>query len=125
MKNAILRLSKIVFQKIFIFATKLLPGLRPTNLQRKQKRQKKVTKIQNNQFTYTVYSKKNCSFCDRAIILLQDRDHHVVVKKIDEDISYFAEMREKAPDMRTMPVIFKDDQLIGGYSDLIDSLHDE
>ena len=84
-----------------------------------------MTKIQNNQFTYTVYSKKNCSFCDRAIILLQDRDHHVVVKKIDEDISYFAEMREKAPDMRTMPVIFRDDQLIGGYSDLIDSFHDE
>ena len=46
-----------------------------------------MTKIQNNQFTYTVYSKKNCSFCDRAIILLQDRDHHVVVKKIDEDHS--------------------------------------
>lgn len=84
-----------------------------------------MTKIQNKQFTYTVYSKKNCSFCDRAIILLRDRDHHVVVKKIDEDISYFNEMREKAPDMRTMPVIFKDDQLIGGYSDLIDSLHDE
>ena len=84
-----------------------------------------MTKIQNNQFTYTVYSKKNCSYCDRAIILLQDQDYHVVVKKIDEDLSYFTEMREKAPDMRTMPVIFKDDQLIGGYSDLIDSLHDE
>tara|TARA_B100000212_G_scaffold145750_1_gene109532 strand:- start:1071 stop:1241 length:171 start_codon:yes stop_codon:yes gene_type:complete len=56
---------------------------------------------------------------------LQDRDHHVVIKKIDEDIVHFNEMREKAPDMRTMPVIFKDDQLIGGYSDLIDSLHDE
>ena len=56
---------------------------------------------------------------------MQDQDHHVVVKKIDEDLSYFTEMREKAPDMRTMPVIFKDDQLIGGYSDLIDSLNDE
>ena len=84
-----------------------------------------MTKILNNNTTYTVYSKKNCSFCDRAIILLQDRDQHVVIKKIDEDILHFNEMREKAPDMRTMPVIFKDDQLIGGYSDLIDSLHDE
>ena len=45
--------------------------------------------------------------------------------KIDEDIVHLNEMREKAPDMRTMPVIFKDDQLIGGYSNLIDSLHDE
>ena len=84
-----------------------------------------MTKIQNNQFTYTVYSKKNCSFCDRAIIFLQDRDHHVVVKKIDEDISYYSEMRDKAPTMRTMPVIFKDHQLIGGYHDLIDSLNHE
>ena len=45
-----------------------------------------MTKILNNNSTYTVYSKKNCSFCDRAIILLQDRDHHVVIKKIDEEI---------------------------------------
>ena len=58
-------------------------------------------------------------------MLLEDLNHHVVIKKIDEDIVHFNEMREKAPDMRTMPVIFKDDQLIGGYSDLIDSLHDE
>ena len=84
-----------------------------------------MTKKLNNQFTYTVYSKKNCSFCDRAIILLQDRNHNVVVKKIDEDTSCFIEMREKAPEMKTMPVIFKDNQLIGGYSDLIDSFRNE
>ena len=43
----------------------------------------------------------------------------------DEDITHFTEMREKAPSMRTMPVIFKNNQLIGGYSDLIDSLKHE
>ena len=58
-------------------------------------------------------------------MLLEDLNHHVVIKKIDEDIAHFNEMRDKAPDMRTMPVIFKDNQLIGGYSDLIDSLHNE
>lgn len=58
-------------------------------------------------------------------MLLEDLKHHVVIKKIDEDIAHFNEMRDKAPDMRTMPVIFKDNQLIGGYSDLIDSLHNE
>ena len=36
-------------------------------------------------------------------------------------ILHFTEMRDKAPLMKTMPVIFKEDQLIGGYSDLIDS----
>ena len=80
---------------------------------------------QNNHITFTVYSKKNCSFCDRAIMLLEERAYQVVVKKIDEDISHFTEMRDVAPSMRTMPVIFKEDQLIGGYSDLINSLKSE
>jgi thioredoxin reductase (NADPH) len=80
---------------------------------------------QTDHTTYTVYSKKNCSFCDRAILLLEDLNYEVVVKKIDEDISHFNEMRDKAPMMRTMPVILKDDQVIGGYSDLIDFLKNE
>ena len=91
----------------------------------KLKRLKKVKKKQNSSLIYTVYSKKNCSFCDRAVVLLEDLNLQVVVKKIDEDITHFTEMREKAPSMRTMPVIFKNNQLIGGYSDLIDSLKHE
>ena len=91
----------------------------------KLKRLKKVTKKLNSSLIYTVYSKKNCSFCDRAVVLLEDLNLQVVVKKIDEDIKHFTEMREKAPSMRTMPVIFKNNQLIGGYSDLIDSLKHE
>ena len=91
----------------------------------KLKRLKKVTKKQNSSLIYTVYSKKNCSFCDRAVVLLEDLNLQVVVKKIDEDITHFTEMREKAPSMRTMQVIFKNNQLIGGYSDLIDSLKHE
>lgn len=84
-----------------------------------------MTKKQNSSLIYTVYSKKNCSFCDRAVILLEDLNHQVVVKKIDEDSTHLAEMQEKAPAMRTMPVIFKNNDLIGGYSDLIDSLENE
>lgn len=89
------------------------------------KRQKKMPKKTNSSFFYTVYSKKNCSFCDKAINYLLDNDHHVKVKKIDEEIVYLKEMREKAPNMRTMPVIFRNDQLIGGYSDLIEFLKNE
>ena len=69
--------------------------------------------------------KKIVLFGDRAIMLLEDRDYKVVVKKIDEDISFCREMRDKAPLMKTMPVIFKEDQLIGGYSDLSDSFKNE
>ena len=84
-----------------------------------------MTKKKNSSLLYTVYSKNNCSFCDRAITLLEDLNHQVIVKKIDEDIAYFTEMREKAPAMRTMPVIFENNDLIGGYSDLINSLEHE
>jgi len=68
---------------------------------------------------YTVYSKKNCSYCDRAIHLIEDQGFQVQIKKIDENNEYFQEMRNLAPSMRTMPVIFKNNTLIGGYSDLV------
>ena len=70
--------------------------------------------------TYTVYSKRNCSFCVRAIDLIEHQGFQVQVKKIDENSEYFQEMRNLAPSMRTMPVIFKDNNLIGGYSDLVE-----
>ena len=55
----------------------------------------------------------------RAIELIRSNNFQVVVKKIDESDEFFAEMRKLAPLMRTMPVILKDDQLVGGYSDLL------
>ena len=80
---------------------------------------KKKSKNQMAETNYTVFSKKNCSFCDRAIMLIEDKGYKVQVKKIDEVVDHFQEMREKAPSMKTMPVVFKDEILIGGYSDLV------
>lgn len=71
---------------------------------------------------YTIYSKKNCSYCDRAAALLETMDISFEIKKIDEDINLYKEMQEKAPLMKTLPVILKNDQLIGGFSDLVTSL---
>ena len=68
---------------------------------------------------YTVFSKNNCSYCARAIHLIEDQGFQVQIKKIDENNEYFQEMRNLAPSMRTMPVIFKNNTLIGGYSDLV------
>ena len=90
----------------------------------KLKRMKKVTKKQNSSLIYTVYSKKNCSFCDRAVALLERENQAYVVKKVDEDLNYFHEMKQKAPNMLTMPVIIKDDMLIGGYKELIAHLNE-
>lgn len=71
---------------------------------------------------YTVYSKKNCSYCVRAIALLEAKNMSYVVKKIDEEIEFFKEMQQNAPSMKTLPVIFKNEELIGGYHELYESL---
>ena len=81
--------------------------------------------MMNSEHVYTVFSKNNCSYCVRAIDLIRSNNFQVVVKKIDESDEFFAEMRKLAPTMRTMPVIMKDDQLIGGYSDLLNLLNSE
>ncbi len=71
---------------------------------------------------YTIYSKKNCSYCDRAAALLDNMDMSFEIKKIDEDINLYKEMQEKAPLMKTLPVILKNNELIGGFHDLVTSL---
>ena len=71
---------------------------------------------------YIVYSKSNCSYCDRAVALLEVKNIPFEIKKIDEDINLYKEMQKKAPLMKTLPVILKDGELIGGYNELFKSL---
>ena len=78
-----------------------------------------MTKQMSNSEIYTVYSKKNCSYCVRAVHLIENQGCEVQVKKIDEVNEYLLEMRNLAPSMRTMPVVLKGNNLIGGYSDLV------
>ena len=84
---------------------------------------KKILKKKSQPMSeYTVYSKRNCSYCVRAIELLESKGLSHDVKKIDEDQNLFLELRQRAPSMRTMPVIFRYDQLVGGYQDLFQYL---
>ena len=47
-------------------------------------------------------------------------------KMVDESPNdFFNEMKEKAPNMRTLPVILDGDELIGGYHELINYYLDE
>ena len=66
----------------------------------------------------TIYSKKNCPFCDQAKALLKNRDIPFEEVKIDED----AEAREfvLSQGHRTVPQIYKDGTLLveGGYQGL-------
>jgi glutaredoxin 3 len=75
---------------------------------------------------FTVYSKPECPFCDRAKALLtskglpfkvvnidlgQDRDHHEEYIERDDFLAKF-------PAQRTLPLILEGDNRVGGFVEL-------
>lgn len=66
---------------------------------------------------WVIFSKDQCPYCDKAKFILKD-EADVTVKNISENAEYFTELRELNPAARTMPQIFKDGELIGGYDQL-------
>jgi glutaredoxin len=66
-----------------------------------------------------IYSKSNCSFCDKAKYYFDQND--ITYQEHNVEISEtFKILLERNPNARTMPQIFIDDRLIGGYTDLMD-----
>ena len=70
-----------------------------------------------------IYSKSNCSYCVMAMNFFDSKNMHYEVYSAD-DPKIFSEMMERNPQARTVPQIFIDDQLIGGYTDLIEKYSD-
>ena len=66
-----------------------------------------------------IYSKSNCSYCVMAMNFFDSKNMEYQVYSAD-DPKIFSEMMERNPQARTVPQIFIDDQLIGGYTDLIE-----
>ena len=66
---------------------------------------------------WTIYSKDQCPYCDKAKFAL--KDHDIEVKNISENVDFFKELMERNPNARTMPQIYKGNQLIGGYDNLV------
>ncbi|MDC3102893.1 hypothetical protein OA499_03590 [Gammaproteobacteria bacterium] len=66
-----------------------------------------------------IYSRSNCSYCDMAMNFFDSKGIKYEVYNAD-DPQIFKEMLERNPAARTVPQIFIDDDLIGGYTDLID-----
>jgi glutaredoxin 3 len=62
-----------------------------------------------------IYSKKNCIFCDKAKITLQNYDPKVYM--LDKDFNR-DEFFKKFPNARTFPQIIIDRENIGGYTEL-------
>jgi len=67
-----------------------------------------------------IYSRTNCSYCVMAMNFFDLKGINYDVYSAD-DPKIFQEMLERNPQARTVPQIFIDDKLIGGYTDLIES----
>ena len=65
-----------------------------------------------------IYSKSNCSYCVMAMNFFDSKGIKYDVYSTDNP-DVFNEMLKRNPSARTLPQIFIDDELIGGYTDLI------
>jgi glutaredoxin 3 len=65
----------------------------------------------------TVWSKYHCPFCDQAKALLTQKGIQFEEKKVGDGFTR-EDLLEAVPGARTVPQIFLDDKLIGGYTEL-------
>lgn len=65
----------------------------------------------------TVWSKYNCPFCDQAKALLTQKGIAYEEKKIGDGYTK-EDLLESVPTARTVPQIFLDGKLIGGFTEL-------
>ena len=64
-----------------------------------------------------IWSKYHCPYCDQAKALLTQKGISFEEKKIGDGYSK-EELLEAVPTARTVPQIFINDQLIGGFTEL-------
>ena len=67
---------------------------------------------------FLIFTKYRCSYCDRAKTLIEQKGYEYESINIDED-NNIEILLEKNKYARTMPQIFINDKLIGGYTDLV------
>mgnify|MGYP003345969602 CR=1 FL=1 len=64
-----------------------------------------------------LWSKYNCPYCDQAKALLTSKGYTIEEKKIGDGYTK-EELLEAVPNARTVPQIFLDGALVGGYNEL-------
>lgn len=64
-----------------------------------------------------IYSKSHCPYCVRAKSLFDRKGVKYEEKMMDENPSEYAELKKRTG-MMTVPQIFINDQLVGGFTDL-------
>ena len=67
---------------------------------------------------YKIYSTKSCGYCKRAKSLLTANDLPFEEVYVDESAENFNEMKNVAPNMKTVPVITLNGLLVGGFYEL-------
>jgi len=67
-----------------------------------------------------IYSRSICSYCVMALNFFVQKGINYEVYNAD-DPEIFNEMIERNPSARTVPQIFIDDNLVGGYTDLVET----
>lgn len=64
-----------------------------------------------------VWSKYHCPYCDQAKALLESKGIEYEERKVGDGYTK-EDLLEAVPTARTLPQIFLDDKLIGGFTDL-------
>jgi glutaredoxin len=72
--------------------------------------------------TAIVWSKYNCHFCDMAKALLNQNNIPFEERKIGDGYTR-EDLLEAVPNAKSVPQIFLDDKLVGGYQELLRSLN--
>ena len=67
---------------------------------------------------YKIYSTKSCGYCVRAKSLLSANNLPFEEVYVDESAENFDEMKNVAPNMKTVPVITLNGSLVGGFYEL-------
>jgi len=79
---------------------------------------------------YVVFSKPNCPFCIKTEEVLSGKEKNFKVVNFEEDQQGILQEIKEAYNWDTVPIIFRiyettEIELIGGYTDLVESLKEE
>lgn len=66
---------------------------------------------------FTVYTKSNCAYCRMAKNLLDKQQVKYEEVSLDNP-AFLSKFKEMFPNVRTVPLIINEDNVIGGYNDL-------
>ena len=64
-----------------------------------------------------VWSKDQCPYCDQAKALLKSRNIEFEERNVSQDWTR-EQLLEAVPNARTVPQIFLDEELVGGFNEL-------